>query len=115
MELVGTIESIIFRNAENGYSVVGVSTPKRVTCVGVFSPVTEGERVVMSGDYVVNSEFTATVTGKTGKGKMIRAYEFSYTAEAGSILKQLKNADWEKFCPEKDRDILAARENSWVE
>jgi len=63
----------------------------------------------------VDSEFTATVSGKTGKGKMIRAYEFSYTAEAGSILKQLKNADWEKFCPEKDRDILAARENSWVE
>ena len=57
MELVGTIESIIFRNAENGYSVVGVSTPKRVTCVGVFPPVTEGERVVMSGDYVVNRNF----------------------------------------------------------
>ena len=115
MELVGTIESIIFRNAENGYSVVGVSTPKRVTCVGVFPSVTEGERVVMSGDYGVNSEFTATVSGKTGSGKMTRAYEFSYTPEAGSILKQLKDADWEKFCPQKDKDILSARENSWIE
>lgn len=57
MELVGNIDSIIFRNAENGYSVVGVTTPKRVTCVGVFPPVTEGERVVMTGDYVVNRNF----------------------------------------------------------
>ena len=57
MELVGNIESIIFRNAENGYSVVGVSTPKRITCVGVFPPVTEGERVIMSGEYVVNRNF----------------------------------------------------------
>ena len=63
----------------------------------------------------VNSEFTSTVSGKSGSGMMTRAYEFSYTPEAGSILKQLKDADWEKFCPQKDKDILSARENSWIE
>ena len=44
MELVGNIESIVFRNAENGYTVAHVATPKRVTCVGIFPPVTEGDQ-----------------------------------------------------------------------
>lgn len=79
MELVGNIESIIFRNAENGYSVIGVSTPKRVTCVGIFPPVTEGERVIMSGEYVVNRNFgeqfkvhSVKVSPPTGRESMIK-------------------------------------------
>ena len=79
MELVGTIESIVFRNAENGYTVAHVSTPKRVTCVGIFPPITEGERVVMTGEMVVNrnfgEQFKATsvqVSPPTGRESMIK-------------------------------------------
>ena len=79
MELVGNIESIVFRNAENGYTVAHIATPKRVTCVGVFPPVTEGERVVMTGDYVVNRNFgeqfkvtSVKVSPPTGRESMIR-------------------------------------------
>ena len=79
MELVGNIESIVFRNAENGYTVAHIATPKRVTCVGIFPPVTEGERVVMTGDYVVNRNFgeqfkvtSVKVSPPTGRESMIR-------------------------------------------
>jgi len=79
MELVGNIESIIFRNAENGYTVANVSTPKKITCVGIFPPVTEGERVTMTGEIVVNrsfgEQFKATsvkVSPPTGRESMIK-------------------------------------------
>ena len=79
MELVGNIESIVFRNAENGYTVAHVATPKRVTCVGIFPPVTEGERVVMTGEHVVNRNFgeqfkvtSVKVSPPTGRESMIR-------------------------------------------
>ena len=79
MELVGNIEGIVFRNAENGYTVAHIATPKRVTCVGIFPPVTEGERVVMTGDYVVNRNFgeqfkvtSVKVSPPTGRESMIR-------------------------------------------
>ena len=79
MELVGNIESIVFRNAENGYTVAHVATPKRVTCVGIFPPVTEGERVVMTGETVLNKNFgeqfkvtSVKVSPPTGRESMIR-------------------------------------------
>jgi len=79
MELVGNIESIVFRNAENGYTVANVVTPKRVTCVGIFPPITEGERVVMTGEYVVNRNFgeqfkitSVKVSPPTGRESMIK-------------------------------------------
>lgn len=79
MELVGNIESIVFRNAENGYTVAHIATPKRVTCVGIFPPVTEGERVVMTGEHVVNRNFgeqfkvtSVKVSPPTGRESMIR-------------------------------------------
>ena len=79
MELVGTIETIVFRNAENGYTVAHVSTPKPITCVGIFPPITEGERVIMTGEMVVNrtfgEQFKATsvqVSPPTGRESMIK-------------------------------------------
>ena len=79
MELVGNIESIVFRNAENGYTVAHVATPKRVTCVGIFPPVTEGERVVMTGEHVVNRNFgeqfkvtSVKVSPPTGRAVLLR-------------------------------------------
>ena len=79
MELVGNIESIVFRNAENGYTVAHIATPKRVTCVGIFPPVTEGERVLMTGEHVVNRNFgeqfkvtSVKVSPPTGRESMIR-------------------------------------------
>lgn len=57
-QICGNIENLIFRNAENGYTVATVRVRnKAMTCVGVFPPITEGERVEMLGEMVVNRTF----------------------------------------------------------
>ena len=52
MKLEGYVEHIIYRNAENGYSVLNlVSDEDEITVVGVFSYISEGELVELEGDY----------------------------------------------------------------
>ena len=58
MKITGTVENIVFRNADNGYSVVNLSfDKKRVTAVGNFPELYEGQTVELTGDYVVNKKF----------------------------------------------------------
>ena len=43
MKLEGYVEHIIYRNAENGYSVLNlVSDEDEITVVGIFSYISEG-------------------------------------------------------------------------
>ncbi|MFR4351089.1 MAG: ATP-dependent RecD-like DNA helicase [Roseburia sp.] len=51
-KLTGYVEHIIYRNADNGYTVLGlVSGEEEVTCVGIFSAIAEGENIEAEGDY----------------------------------------------------------------
>lgn len=51
-KLAGYVEHIIYRNADNGYTVLNlVSGEEEITCVGIFSAIAEGENVEASGDY----------------------------------------------------------------
>lgn len=51
-KLTGYVEHIIYRNADNGYTVLNlVSGEEEITCVGIFSAVAEGENIEASGDY----------------------------------------------------------------
>ena len=46
------MEHIIYRNADNGYTVLNlVSGEAEITCVGIFSAIAEGENIEASGDY----------------------------------------------------------------
>lgn len=48
----GYIEKIVFRNAENGYTVFSLSNEEgEVTCVGSFTFISEGEFVEVKGSY----------------------------------------------------------------
>ncbi|MCR5421422.1 MAG: ATP-dependent RecD-like DNA helicase [Lachnospiraceae bacterium] len=52
-ELRGYIEHIIFRNTENGYTVLNlVSGEDEITCVGFFKYADEGENVKLTGEYI---------------------------------------------------------------
>lgn len=58
MELKGTVEGIVFRNAENGYTVLAVDVHGFIiTAVGIFPPLTEGESVTLIGDYKKNAKY----------------------------------------------------------
>ncbi len=48
----GYVEHIIYRNAENGYSVFElISEEEEITCTGVFSDIVEGMNMAAQGEY----------------------------------------------------------------
>ena len=59
METVkGYVDHIIYRNAENGYTVlVLISEEEEITCVGTFSDIAEGENIEAIGEYTEHSTY----------------------------------------------------------
>lgn len=58
MQFKGVIESIIYRNIENGYTVLSVAIEDHLeTVVGVCAPITEGEEIEITGEFVKNDKF----------------------------------------------------------
>lgn len=50
--LAGYVEHIIYRNADNGYTVLNlVSGEDEIICVGIFSAIAEGENIEAQGEY----------------------------------------------------------------
>ena len=58
MKIVANVENTIFRNAENGYSVLNLSfNNKRLTAVGNMPEVFEGQTLELTGEFIVNKKF----------------------------------------------------------
>ncbi len=58
MKIVGNVENTVFRNPDNGYSVVNLSyNNKKITVVGAIPEVYEGQMLELVGDFVVNKKF----------------------------------------------------------
>ncbi|HSK68313.1 MAG TPA: AAA family ATPase, partial [Candidatus Limnocylindria bacterium] len=56
--LQGTAGGTLFRNAENGYSVVSVATGEgEVTLIGTLPELAEGERIEARGDWTVHPQY----------------------------------------------------------
>ncbi len=54
----GFIEHIIYRNTENGYTVLNlISGEDEVTCVGTFGTIDQGETIAASGDYITHAVY----------------------------------------------------------
>lgn len=52
-EVKGYVEHIVFRNAENGYTVMNFAGEEdEITCVGTFSVISEGMYLKLKGEYV---------------------------------------------------------------
>lgn len=58
-EVTGTVESVVYRNEQNGYTILEVSTGKKtiVTVVGTMPFVSEGESITARGSFVTHSEY----------------------------------------------------------
>ncbi|MDD2649160.1 MAG: ATP-dependent RecD-like DNA helicase [Eubacteriales bacterium] len=53
-----TVDDTIFRNEENGYTVLTVRAGReRLTCVGSLPPLFAGEQVVMEGEYIEHPQY----------------------------------------------------------
>ena len=57
MEVIqGSVEHIVYRNEENGYTVLVLTNDDgEVTCVGSFPYIGEGEILEVSGEYTTHS------------------------------------------------------------
>lgn len=56
--ITGFVEHIVFRNEENGYTVLNLAVEEdEVTCVGVFRFISEGESVELKGEYTVHPSY----------------------------------------------------------
>ncbi len=54
----GFIEHIIFRNAENGYTVLNlVDGKEEITCVGIFQTADQGETIEAQGEYITHAVY----------------------------------------------------------
>lgn len=54
----GYVEHIIYRNEENGYTVLHVAADgEEMTCVGTFHVISEGEYVEMEGEYTIHPSY----------------------------------------------------------
>ena len=56
--ITGFVEHIVFRNEENGYTVLNLAVEEdEVTCVGVFRFISEGESVELKGEDTVHPSY----------------------------------------------------------
>jgi len=58
LHIEGTVENVLFRNAENGYTVIDLDAGgELITVVGELGEVEEGEGLILEGSYVTHRKF----------------------------------------------------------
>ena len=78
----GYIEHIIYRNTDNGYTVLNlVSEEKEVTCVGMFRTIDQGETIEAEGNYTAHPVY--------GEQFKIERYQVSTPEDALSMERYL--------------------------
>ena len=83
-EVEGFIESIIYRNEDNGYSVFEIDdSGEEITCVGTLSYINEGEYIVATGNYVKHPVYYMQFK--------IDSYEFQAPNDTASIQRYLSS------------------------
>ncbi len=71
MKFSGTVESVIFQNIENGYSVIDVSVDGFLyTAVGNMPPMSEGENVEIDGEIKENPKYGEQIAVRSVKKLM---------------------------------------------
>lgn len=83
MEFIkGYVEKIVYRNNDNGYTVLSLSSDDdEVTCVGSFGSINEGEYMEVTGFYTVHSIYGEQLT--------VEKYEVKNPEDVNSIRKYL--------------------------
>lgn len=80
--LEGYVERIVFRNQENGYTVLSLSNDhEEVTCVGNFTFIGEGEYVEVRGEYISHQMY--------GEQFQVKSYEIKEPEDLFSMERYL--------------------------
>ena len=58
MVISGSIENVIYRNSENGYTVVEIASGfSKVIATGKFPVIGIGERLELTGEFKINKQY----------------------------------------------------------
>lgn len=80
--LEGYVDKIIYRNAENGYTVLAlVNDDAEITCVGSFTFINEGEFINVTGNYIEHQLY--------GEQFQVQTYEFKKPEDLQSMERYL--------------------------
>lgn len=80
--VTGYIDHIIYRNEENGYTVLALQTEdEELTCVGTFQYISQGETIEASGKYTEHHTY--------GKQFQIEAFETKIPEDAAAMERYL--------------------------
>ena len=84
LQLEGAIESVVFRNDENGYTVIELADgDDYLTAVGIMPQVSSGDVVKLTGKYINHPSY--------GRQFAVQVCEISRPTEAADILRYLSS------------------------
>ena len=83
LELSGTVETIIFRNDDNGYTVIEISGEDEYVAVGIMPDLCPGEEVRLIGTFTHHPNY--------GQQFSVSTYEKSIPSDVAGILKYLSS------------------------
>ncbi len=83
MDIVeGYVEKIVYKNADNGYTVLSVSADgDEITCVGTFQYINEGEYVVLEGHFKEHASY--------GEQLVVEKYEIKVPEDEQAVVRYL--------------------------
>lgn len=80
--IAGYVEHIVYRNSDNGYTVLNlIADGEEITCTGIFHIVNEGEMLELTGEYVSHNTY--------GEQFKVSSYESRVLEDAVSIERYL--------------------------
>ena len=87
----GTVEDIKFRNEQNGYTVLEIGCEEElVTAVGIFSDISVGESVRLSGTWTYHSTFGRQFKVEAFERDMPTTAEQMYNYLAAGAIKGIR-------------------------
>jgi len=99
LQLEGEVENIVFRNDENGYTVLEIADgDEQLTAVGVMPPVSAGDKVVLTGWFSEHKIY--------GKQFSARTCEISRPSESADILRYLSSGAVRGIGPSTARRLV---------
>ncbi len=107
--LRGSVESIIYANEENGYTILDFGTDKNelVTLVGILPYISEGDELTVVGKWVHNPKY--------GRQFRVESFEKSLPADRAAILRYLSSGTIKGIGPKIAQRIVDEFEDETFE
>ena len=100
LRLEGVVENIVYRNDENGYTVLEISDGEDyITAVGVMPQTGAGDKVVLTGVFTEHKSY--------GRQFSARACEVCRPSEAADILRYLSSGAVKGIGPSTAQKLVA--------